>query len=110
MRRKRTRREAAVAERIAVDFPAEGEEVAASRCVFLIDAPERGVEISIDGDDWRRCRRGDDYWRYDWTAAEPGRHAAVVRCARPESGEAAIRVCHFLVGGVDAAPGSVAKA
>jgi hypothetical protein len=87
----------AAAERIAVDFPQEGEVLDSSGCTFLIDAPARGVEIAIDGDEWRPCRRGDGYWRHDWSRAEPGRHQAIVRCAGRPGGEPTIRVVRFVV-------------
>jgi hypothetical protein len=105
MNRTRKRDRAGCAERIAVDYPHEGEELTASGCAFLIDAP-RAVEIAVDGGEWRPCRRGDGYWRHDWSCPAPGRHQAVVRCAGPDGAEPAIRVCRFVVA---ASPATVAK-
>lgn len=65
-------------------YPGEGEAIEASRCRFLIEAPERAVEIALDGGGWRTCRRGDGLWWFDGAGLEPGRHQALIRC--PEGG------------------------
>lgn len=91
-----TRRAEAV-QGIAVIYPGEGEVIAASRCRFLIDAPDRRVEIAVDGDGWRSCRRGDGYWWFDGSGLEPGRHQALVRCEGTRDGDESILSCRFLV-------------
>jgi hypothetical protein len=97
MTKKRKQAAARPAERISVDYPHEGEVLTSAACTFLIDAPARGVEIAVDGEEWRPCRRGDGYWRHDWFFPSPGPHQAVVRCAGPSGAEPAIRVCRFVV-------------
>lgn len=77
-------------------YPGEGEVVASSRLRFLIEAPNRRVEIAVDGEGWRACRRGDGYWWLD-AALEPGRHQAFLRCEGPRGGAESVRVCRFLV-------------
>ena len=83
------------APRIAVEYPREGELITSSRYTFHIDGSAR-VEIAIDGDDWRPCRRSDGYWCFDWSGYDSGRHQAIVRTA-PLTGEPATRTCRFLV-------------
>jgi len=97
MNKKTKRAEPRPPERIAVDYPHEGEVLAAPSCTFLIDAPARGVEIAVDGDEWRPCRRSDGFWRHDRRFPDPGVHQAVVRCAGTGGAEPAIRVRRFFV-------------
>jgi hypothetical protein len=97
MSKKTKRTESSTAERIAVDYPHEGEILSSAACTFLIDAPARGVEIAVDGDDWLPCRRGDGYWRHDSLFTGSGRHQAVVRCAGSGDAEPAILVRRFVV-------------
>jgi hypothetical protein len=98
MKKRSKRAGTMIAERISVDYPHEGELIASSCCTFQIDAPQRTVEIAIDGDGWRSCRRRDGCWWYDWPCAEPGRHQALVRCAGAGGAEPAYRTCRFVVG------------
>lgn len=84
-------------EGVAMIYPGEGEVLDSSRCRFLIDAPDRRVEIAIDGEGWRSCRRGGGYWWFDWAGFEPGRHQALVRCEGPRGGEDSILSRRFLV-------------
>ncbi len=70
--------------------------IASSRFRFLIEAPDRRVEIAVDGEGWRACRRGEGYWWHD-AALEPGRHQAILRCAGPRGGAETVRACLFLV-------------
>ena len=79
-----------------IEYPREGETITSPRYIFRIDASAR-VEIAIDGDDWRSCRRSDDYWWFDWSDYDSGRHQAIV-CSVPRAGEEpATRTCRFLV-------------
>lgn len=82
---------------LAVDYPQEGEIVASPRYTFRIDANATRVEIAIDGGDWTSCRRRDDYWWYDWSDYESGRHQAIVRGAPQEGAEPVARTRRFLV-------------
>lgn len=77
-------------------YPAEGEAIEPSRCRFLIEASERPVEIAIDGDGWRPCRRGDGVWWFDGSGLAPGRHQALIRCEGP-GGRGSRRACLFSV-------------
>ena len=85
------------APRLAVEYPQEGEVVSSSRYTFRIDADAPRVEIAIDGGDWRSCRRSDEYWWFDWSDYESGRHQAMVRGAPRPGGEQAARTCRFVV-------------
>lgn len=88
---------AAAPARIEVTYPGEGEEVAASRCRLLIDAPAGCVEIAIDSEGWCSCRRGDGHWWFDSSALEPGWHQALIRCEGPRGGAASQLTRRFLV-------------
>ncbi|HEX4048922.1 MAG TPA: hypothetical protein VH309_13845 [Elusimicrobiota bacterium] len=85
------------APRIAVDYPQEGELITSPTYTFRIDAAAPRVEIAIDGGDWSPCRRSDDYWWFDWSDYESGRHQAIVRGAAHAGAEPASRTCRFLV-------------
>jgi hypothetical protein len=87
----------AAAPRIAVDYPQEGEVITSPRYTFRIDASAPRVEIAIDGGDWRSCRRSDDYWWFDWSGYDSGRHQAIVRGAPQAEMDSASRTCRFLV-------------
>ena len=86
-----------IAPKIAVDYPQEGELITSSRYTFRIDGSAPRVEIAIDGDDWRPCRRSDDYWWFDWSDYDAGRHQAIVRVAPQGEQESVTRTCRFLV-------------
>lgn len=83
--------------RLAVDYPEEGEVIVSSRYTFCIDGAAARVEIAIDGGDWRPCRRADDYWWYDWSDYDSGRHQAIVRAAARHGQDPSERVCRFRV-------------
>ena len=93
------------ATRIAVEYPQEGEIITSSSYTFRIDGNAARVEIAIDGGDWRSCRRSDDFWWFDWSDYDSGRHQAMVRVAPPAGQESAARTCRFLV----ELPGSPAR-
>jgi hypothetical protein len=82
---------------ISVEYPQEGELITSSSYTFRIDGGAPRVEIAIDGGDWRPCRRSDDYWWFDWSDYDSGRHQAIVRSAPPGGPESATRTCRFLV-------------
>lgn len=88
---------APAAEGIAMIYPGEGEVLDSSRCRFLIDAPDRPVEIAIDGEGWRSCRRGDGHWWLDWAGLEAGWHQVLVRCEGPRRDGETSLTCRFLV-------------
>ena len=90
---------AAAAEGLAMIYPVEGEVLESSRCRFLIDAPDRRVEIAIDGEGWSSCRRGGDHWWFDGSGLEAGWHQALVRCEGPGRGGESQLTCRFLVRG-----------
>jgi hypothetical protein len=79
-----------------IEYPREGEIITSSRYIFRIDASAR-VEIAVDGGDWRSCRRSDDYWWFDWSDYDSGRHQAIVRSVPHTGQEPATRTCRFLV-------------
>ena len=83
--------------RISVEYPQEGELITSSSYTFRIDGSAPRVEIAIDGGDWRPCRRSDDYWWFDWSDYDSGRHQAIVRSAQRTGLEFATRTCRFLV-------------
>ena len=83
--------------RIAVEYPQEGELITSPSYTFRIDGSGPRVEIAIDGGDWRPCRRSDDYWWFDWSDYDSGRHQAIVRSAPPTGQESVMRVCRFIV-------------
>ncbi len=78
-------------------YPGEGEVVEASRCRFLIDAPDRRVEIAIDGEHWDACRLGGGYWWFERSGLTPGRHQALIRCEGPSGRPPVQRAVRFLV-------------
>lgn len=80
-----------------MDYPQEGELITSPSYTFRIDAAAPRVEIAIDGGDWTPCRRSDDYWWFDWSGYESGRHQAIVRSAPQPGHEGATRICRFLV-------------
>lgn len=85
------------AARIAVEYPQEGEIITSPSYTFRIAASAPRVEIAIDGGGWSPCRRSDDYWWFDWSDYDPGRHQAVVRGAPPAEQDQPARICRFLV-------------
>lgn len=85
MRRETTPRRTVPA-RVAVEFPGEGERIASRGCVFHIEGPARRVDIAIDGDGWRSCRRSADHWSFSWSGYSSGRHQAIIR-SEPETGQ-----------------------
>jgi hypothetical protein len=85
------------ASNIAVEYPQEGELITSQSYTFRIDGAAPRVEIAIDGGDWRPCRRSDDYWWFDWSDYDSGRHQAIVRSA-PRPGEDCVtRTRRFVV-------------
>ena len=84
-------------------YPGEGEVLDSSRCRFLIDAPDRRVEIAIDGEGWSSCRRAGDNWWFDWSGLGAGWHQALVRCEEPRRGGELNLTRRFLVAGSPAA-------
>jgi len=72
---------------ISIEYPGEGEIIDSPTYSFRIDAQSPRVEIAIDGGGWTSCRRGDEYWWFDWSDYEPGLHQAIVREA-PDAGPA----------------------
>lgn len=88
---------AAAPERVVMVYPSEGEEVDAPRFRFLIEAPERPVEIAIDGGGWRSCRRSDGLWWFEQGGLQPGRHQALIRCRGTAGRAEARRACRFRV-------------
>ena len=82
---------------IAVEYPQEGELITSSSYTFRIDGSAPRVEIAIDGGDWRPCRRSDDYWWFDWSDYDSGRHQAIVRGAQRAGQELVAGTRRFLV-------------
>lgn len=80
-----------------LEFPAEGELITSRGYVFRVEGAARRVDIAIDGDGWRSCRRDGDSWWLNWTGYSSGRHQAIVR-TEPETGrDEIIQTRRFLV-------------
>lgn len=87
-----------VAPEISVEHPQIGQRSYFPESEYqVLDSSVEGLEISIDDDAWRPCRRGEGCWSYEWTEYQPGRRQAVVR-VRPHRKEKEPRqTCLFLV-------------
>ena len=96
MRKHLPRRSTPISPGVAVEYPQEGELITDPRYTFRIGGPAQCVEIAIDGDDWQPCRQSDDFWWFDWSGYDSGRHQAVVRAADP-GGLDQVHVCRFQV-------------
>jgi hypothetical protein len=83
--------------KLAVEYPQEGELITSPSYTFRIDGAAPRVEIAIDGGGWSSCRRSDDYWWFDWSDYDSGRHQAIVRSAPRAGQESATRICRFVV-------------
>jgi hypothetical protein len=86
-----------IGSRLAIDYPQEGEAIASPTYTFRIDGAAPRVEIAIDGGDWSSCRRSDDFWWFDWSGYDSGRHQAIVRAASQSGRDVDTRCCRFLV-------------
>jgi hypothetical protein len=82
---------------VFVDYPQEGERIRTPFYSFSIEGPASNVEIAIDGEDWRPCRKSGGYWRYDWSGYAPGRHQAIVRGESYADREPAVTTRRFVV-------------
>ncbi|MDP3541041.1 MAG: hypothetical protein Q8T11_01080 [Elusimicrobiota bacterium] len=87
-----------VAPEISVEHPRIGQRSYFPESEYqVLDSSIEGLEISIDEDAWRPCRRGDGCWSYEWTGYQAGRRQAVVR-VRPRRPESEPRqTCLFVV-------------
>lgn len=89
---KAAKAEKAAAPAVLLDYPQEGEQVLPGHySVRVAAAPERQVEVSIDGGAWRPCREAVGYYWYDWEPSELGEHRIVARATngspRPKTSE-----------------------
>jgi len=83
---------------ISLDHPKREESILFPEYTFRVEtASPEPVEISIDGEGWKECRRSVGYWWYDWSEYQSGLHQAVVR-VRPRGREkTASQTCLFRV-------------
>ncbi|MBI3299005.1 MAG: hypothetical protein HYZ75_12615 [Elusimicrobia bacterium] len=75
-------------ERMVMDYPRQGEHVSGPGCTFRVGASDEAdlVEISVDSEEWRPCRRAQGYWWYEWESTRPGLHCARARASRLSGG------------------------
>ena len=68
-------------ETLAVDYPQQGETVTGTEYVIRLSAPAKAerVEVSINQEDWRPCRKAGGYWWHDWSGYDEGEHEVVAR-------------------------------
>lgn len=58
---------------VAIDYPAEGERVAAGHYAVRVGAPEGWeVQVTLDGRTWESCRSASGYYWFDWFPTEAG--------------------------------------
>ena len=73
--------ETQVGEALTLDFPQEDEMIVGSNYTFRIGTAGQTllVEVGIDRDPWKPCRRDSGYWWYDWSGFTPGYHLVRAR-------------------------------
>jgi hypothetical protein len=83
---------------ISVDHPKRKERILSPEYAFRVEtsSPD-AVEISIDGEDWRPCRRAVGYWWYDWSGYRSGMHQAVFRLRPRGEEKTPTQTCLFRV-------------
>lgn len=71
----------ALKSQLSVDFPQEGERIAAPQYTLRLSCPEnvRKVEVAIDDGEFQACRQAAGHWWYDWAGYEDGAHEVVAR-------------------------------
>jgi hypothetical protein len=86
MSKTEVQKEAAAAAQITVDYPREGDRITWPAYTFRIETRAAGnVELAIDQNEWKPCRKAGGYWWYDWAGYQPGMHRAVARI-HPQNG------------------------
>jgi hypothetical protein len=67
--------------RLEIDYPNEGETVAAAGYTFRVGAEPRlaFAEVSIDRGPWLPCRQACGFWWYDWSGYGAGEHTIAAR-------------------------------
>lgn len=77
--------------RVHIDYPRTDETVTTPHYTFRISAPAgsdvEGVEVSVDGNNYRPCRYSGGYWWFDWTDYDSRPHRVVAKL-QSMSGEA----------------------
>lgn len=87
-----------VAPEISVEHPHIGQRSYFPESEYqVLDSSIEGLEISIDDEDWRPCRRGGGCWSYEWTGYQPGRRQATVRIRPRRRQREPRQTCLFLV-------------
>ena len=71
----------AVRTQLSVDYPRQHERIAWPQYTMRFSAPDdaRSMEVSIDGGDWRSCRKSVGHWWFDWFGYGEGEHEVVAR-------------------------------
>jgi hypothetical protein len=65
---------------VTVDFPLEREIVTSAEYTVRISTTAvQGVEVSIDGKEWRPARESVGFWWYDWSGYGAGPHTVEAR-------------------------------
>lgn len=80
---------------LCVDYPQEGELISSRGYTFRISGQARTVEVAVDGDEWRPCRRASGVWWFDWSGYAPGRHQILVRARTNDRDGYTFRTCRF---------------
>jgi hypothetical protein len=80
----------AAAAKPRIEFPQEGEHLAADIYTMRVAAPDaRSVSVAIDQGPWMEARHAVGYWWFDWTGMNKGEHE-VIACAEYEGGREAV--------------------
>lgn len=66
---------------LGVEFPAQEQAVASSRCIVQISGPDDAqiIEISVDRGPWRSCIRACGFWWHECGELGNGPHRLSVR-------------------------------
>ena len=65
---------------IGIDFPQVGEILTSGHYAIRIStSATEGVEVAIDGKEWKPCRECVGFWWYDWSGYGSGVHTVIAR-------------------------------
>lgn len=68
-------------ELLAIEFPKDHEMISVPVFDVCIEpvGNVKNIEISIDGQSWRRCRYAVGFWWFEWSGYQSGHHQIVCR-------------------------------